>query len=450
MDAGIVLAIRQALPRLPAEQMNSGARPVQRGAAPPLARPKEIIVTIDQARAAELRDKLADELVSTGCLRSAPVEAAFRTVPRHAFVPAGTPLEVTYQVDNAVVTKRDEHGAAVSSVSAAYIQVAMIEQAGLGPGMSVLEIGSGGYNAALLAEVVGPGGRVVSVDIDPEVTGRATTLLDATGYGGRVEVVTADAEHELPGSGPFDAIIVTAGAWDLSPAWLRRLTADGRLVVPLRMNGVSRSIAFQREHDHLVSTSAAVCGFVPMRGAGEHADRELRLPDAQGRHVTLRFDDGAPGDPSPLDGVLAGERGEVWSGVTIGHGVSFAGLHLWLACFLPGFCRLAAEEGTELAKERKTWFPFAVVHGDSFAYLSVRPALQGAGVEFGARSYGPHGREAAAAMVEQIKAWDERARNRPEPTFAYWPTGIVPARLPRGVAILRKTHGLVTISWPTG
>jgi protein-L-isoaspartate(D-aspartate) O-methyltransferase len=29
----------------------------------------------------------------------------------------------------------------------------------------VLEIGSGGYNAALLAEVVGPGGRVVSVDI---------------------------------------------------------------------------------------------------------------------------------------------------------------------------------------------------------------------------------------------------------------------------------------------
>jgi protein-L-isoaspartate(D-aspartate) O-methyltransferase len=45
----------------------------------------------------------------------------------------------------------------------------MIEQSELGPGMSVLEIGSGGCNAALLAEVVGPAGHVVSVDVDPEV-----------------------------------------------------------------------------------------------------------------------------------------------------------------------------------------------------------------------------------------------------------------------------------------
>ena len=31
----------------------------------------------------------------------------------------------------------------------------MLEQAQLAPGMRVLEIGSGGYNAALLAELVG-------------------------------------------------------------------------------------------------------------------------------------------------------------------------------------------------------------------------------------------------------------------------------------------------------
>ncbi|MGP3918652.1 hypothetical protein [Nonomuraea sp. 10N515B] len=54
---------------------------------------KEIIwndETIDQAQAAELRDKSADELIAAGHIRSAPVEAAFRTVPRHAFVPADT------------------------------------------------------------------------------------------------------------------------------------------------------------------------------------------------------------------------------------------------------------------------------------------------------------------------------------------------------------------------
>lgn len=89
--------------------------------------------TSEQARAAELRDKLADELIAAGHVTSAPVEAAFRMVPRHAFVPADTPLEVTYAADNAVVAKRDEHGIAISSVSAAYIQVAVIEQAELRP-----------------------------------------------------------------------------------------------------------------------------------------------------------------------------------------------------------------------------------------------------------------------------------------------------------------------------
>ncbi|MFI9598100.1 methyltransferase, FxLD system [Nonomuraea sp. NPDC052265] len=401
--------------------------------------------TADQAGV--LRDKLADELAAAGYITSAEVDRAFRTVPRHAFVPAGTPLEVTYRLDEAVVTKRDENGIAISSISAAFVQTAMLEQAELKSGMIVLEIGAGGPNAAMAAEIVGPEGHVVSADIDPEVTNRAKPSLEATGYGDRVTVLTADAGHEIPGYDKFNATIVTVGAWDLAPAWRNQLAEGGTLVVPLRMNGVSRSIAFRRVNDHLVSTSSVVCGFVAMQGVGEHIDREFRLPDPNGHIVTLRFDDGAPDNPALLDGVLASERSEAWSGVTVGGSESFADLHLWFASYLPGFCKLAVEEGTELAQERKTWFPFAGVRGDSFAYLSVRPAPGGSGVEFGARAYGAHGQEAAAAMVEQIQAWDERARNRAEPTFAYWPTGTTPV-ISEGTATFTKTHGLVTISWP--
>jgi protein-L-isoaspartate(D-aspartate) O-methyltransferase len=188
-----------------------------------------------------------------------------------------------------------------------------------------------------------------------------------------------------------------------------------------------------------------VCGFVAMQGAGEHPDRIFRLPDADGHHVELRFDDGAPEDPSLLDAALATGRTEVWSGITIQNGTSFADLHLWFAGFLPGFCRVAAEEGTELARERGTWFPYAAVRGDSFAYLAVRPI--GTGVEFGARAHGAHGQEAATAMVEQIQAWDRHARSGPAPTIAFWPTGSDP-QIPDRAAALAKTHGLVTISWP--
>lgn len=402
----------------------------------------------DADRAGTARGVLVDQLLASGIITTPAVEAAFRAVPRHAFVPPGTPLEEVYAVDRAVITKRDEHGAHLSSVSATYIQARMIEQARVGRGMRVLEIGSGGYNAALLTEVVGPEGRVVSVDIDADIVERTRALLRETSYGDRVEVLQLDAEHGVPGYGGFDRILVTVGAWDIAPAWLADLAADGVIVVPLRMNGVTRTIAFHRDGDHLVSSSSEVAGFVPMQGDGARPERILRLPDGQGRHVSLHFDADAPQDPALLDGVLAAERDEAWSGATVEHGVSFADLHLWFAGFLPGFCRVAAEDGANLAAEGRRWFPFGVVRGDSFAYLTTRPTADETGVEFGAASYGPHGRPAASALVEQIQTWDKRARRGPEPSYAYWPAGTEPGHQPSTVAVLRKSHGLLTISWP--
>lgn len=392
---------------------------------------------------------LTDRLRADGMITSPIVERAFRTVPRHEFVPLGTPPEVAYNADDSVVIKRDRDGVTISTTSAPFIQARMIEQAGLGPGMSVLEIGSGGYNAALLAEVVGPGGRVVSVDIDPEVIALARARLAGTGYGNRVTVVQADAEDRVPVlDGRADAILVTVGAWDLSPAWLEQLSQDGTIVVPLRMNGITRSIGLRREGDHLVSTSAEVCGFVAMQGSGAHDERVFLLPDGHGHDVKLRFDGAVPLDLRLLDAVLAAGCTEVWSGVTVRHGVSFADLYLWFAGFLPGFCRVAADKGTDLAADRKSWFPVGAVRGDSFAYLAARPALEGAGIEFGARAYGAHGGPAATDMVEQIQAWHGRARNGPAPTFAYWPTGADLTQISEDSAVLERTHGLITISWP--
>ncbi|MGH3853064.1 MAG: hypothetical protein ACRDR6_06115 [Pseudonocardiaceae bacterium] len=128
-------------------------------------------VIADSARAAQLRDRLTDEMMAEGTIVSNEVATAFHTVPRHLFAP-GTTLEQSYAQD-AVRTKRDQHGTTISSISAPWLQAMMLEQAGLRPGMRVLEIGSGGYNAALIAEVVGADGEVTTVDIDPEVVDRA-------------------------------------------------------------------------------------------------------------------------------------------------------------------------------------------------------------------------------------------------------------------------------------
>lgn len=143
-----------------------------------------------------LRTAMTQQLVGEGIIRSEQVEAAFRTVPRHAFAPEATP-EKAYDPHDIVATKKNDRGVIISSVSAPSVQAMMLEQAEVQAGMRLGEVGSGGYNAALMAELVGPAGSVVTVDIDPDVTRRARELLDAVGYG-RVEVFLTDGEHGLP------------------------------------------------------------------------------------------------------------------------------------------------------------------------------------------------------------------------------------------------------------
>jgi protein-L-isoaspartate(D-aspartate) O-methyltransferase len=156
-------------------------------------------------RAAELRMRMVDDLVADGTIVSARVEAAMRKVPRELFAP-GVGLDEVYHRYNGVVTKRDEDGNSISSVSAPQVQAHMLEQAEIAIGARILEIGSGGYNAALLAELAGPSGRVTTVDIDEDVAGRASRLLGRAGYP-QVDVVLADAVGGVPAYAP------TTGSW---------------------------------------------------------------------------------------------------------------------------------------------------------------------------------------------------------------------------------------------
>ena len=79
--------------------------------------------------------------------------------------------------------------------------------------MRVLEVGSGGYHAALMVELVGEDGEVTTVDIDPEVINRARECLTDAGYP-RVNTVLADGEDGCAQFAPYDRVIVTAGAWN--------------------------------------------------------------------------------------------------------------------------------------------------------------------------------------------------------------------------------------------
>ncbi|MGH3830902.1 MAG: methyltransferase, FxLD system [Pseudonocardiaceae bacterium] len=355
--------------------------------------------------AAELRGKLVDELCEWEPFRTAAVEDAMRTVPRHVFLP-GVSIEEAYSHDS-IVTHRDGAGVALSCASQPGLVGAMLEQLDARPGHRVLEIGAGtGYNAALLAYLAGSGGDVTTVDIDEDVTECARRNLHAAGYG-RVQVSCGDGQDGCPAAAPFDRVIVTGGAWDIPPAWLEQLAPGGRIVVPLRIRGLTRSVALERDGACWRSRSTEYCGFVPLRGAGHHPERNILL-DSDGKLI-LRIDEGLPADDDALRRSLGEVPAEMWTGTTVTDAEKKTGLgdlDYWLATQYD-LCRLLTRSQKHgLVAPVYGWGSMAVRNQETLAYLTKRPAGETGESELGVCAYGPSREELASRATERIRAWD--------------------------------------------
>ena len=213
----------------------------------------------------ELRAKMVSTLRERGVFRGDAIERAFEAVPREVFLP-DVDIERVYSGD-AIPTKADAAGQPVSSSSEVGVMAAMIEMCDLAPGHRVLEIGAGtGYNAAVLATIVGPSGRITSLDIDALFADEAREHLAEAGFAS-VDVVAADGWYGHPDGAPYDRIEVTASSSDVSPHWVGQLAEDGRLVMPLRLRAGSQVlVSFRKDGRNLVSTSLRPGAFLPLRG----------------------------------------------------------------------------------------------------------------------------------------------------------------------------------------
>jgi protein-L-isoaspartate(D-aspartate) O-methyltransferase len=213
----------------------------------------------------ELRARMVTTLRERGIFHGDAIERAFEAVPREAFLP-GVAIESVYSGD-AIPTKRDAQGNPISSSSEVGVMAAMIEMCELGPGHRVLEIGSGtGYNAAVLATIVGEGGKVTSLEIDPVFAREAREHLVRAGFA-RVDVIAADGWRGHAAAAPYDRIEVTASSADVSPDWVGQLADDGGIVMPLRLRaGAQVLVSFRKDGTKLRSASLRPGGFMPLRG----------------------------------------------------------------------------------------------------------------------------------------------------------------------------------------
>ncbi|UGQ14978.1 methyltransferase, FxLD system [Yinghuangia sp. ASG 101] len=357
--------------------------------------------------AADRRNAMVDTLVKAGTITDARIEQVFRTVPRHRFVP-GVTLDEAY-ADDTVATKRNDHEA-LSGASQPTIVATMLHQLDLHPGETVFEAGAGtGYNAALMAALVGDGGGyVVTVDIDQDIVDGARAHLTDTGVS-NVLVVRRDGAIGYAERAPFHKVIATVGAYEIPDSWFHQLHTGGRLVVPVRLRGtVSRSIAFERRGDRWVSVSHEMAGFMPLRGIGDDARRYV--PVAPG----VKLQTYAEQDVQVGQGILDQPDHEVWTGVTVASGEPFEWLELFLALRLPNApVRMHIAPGTVGITPTFGWGSTAAFADGALAYLRFRAVEtpEGKRFEFGVVSHGSA--EFGDRVAAEIRIADEQYRDRP-------------------------------------
>lgn len=119
------------------------------------------------------------------------------------------------------------------TISAPSIVAFMTRMLHAEPGMKVLEIGAGsGYQAAILAELVGPKGMVYTVERVPEMVELARDNIAKTKYD-NVKLIYGDGTLGYPDAAPYDRIIVTCGAPQVPQPLIDQLKEGGRMLIPV-------------------------------------------------------------------------------------------------------------------------------------------------------------------------------------------------------------------------
>jgi protein-L-isoaspartate(D-aspartate) O-methyltransferase len=192
---------------------------------------------------ARIRRAFADELCQKVAVKSQAVVEAFATVPREHFLDPGpwtlktelgrvrTPDADPAHVYQDVLIPLDEEKDLNNGSPGLWAE--FFDVLAPSPGQTAVHIGAGrGYYTAILAELVGAEGAVTAIEIEARL---AHLAREALANRPNVQVIEANAfETQLD---RCDAIVLSAGVSFFPSRWLDALQPDGRLMLPLTVDG---------------------------------------------------------------------------------------------------------------------------------------------------------------------------------------------------------------------
>lgn len=191
---------------------------------------------------------------------SAALMRALEIVPRERFV---APEHAGSSADDVALPLSDDGG---STLSAMHAYAAAFEALALSDGDSLVELGGGtGYGAALASEVVGPRGRVLSLEIEPSLVALARDNLESYP---QAEIAQADA-HAVERWRGAGKVYVAFALDQLPDRWVDALAPRGLLVAPIAANGhgPQRLTLFEKTADGVRATVIGQVAYVPDRAA---------------------------------------------------------------------------------------------------------------------------------------------------------------------------------------
>ncbi len=171
---------------------------------------------------------LIDDLIKEGWLKTPDIIAAFRKIKRADFLPEE--MRDLAELNEALSIGFNQ------TISQPLVVAFMLELLAPKEGEKILDVGSGsGWTSALLGEIVGERGKVIAIELVPEL--KEFGEKNAAKYGfvkeGRVEFICADGSKGCPREAPFDKILASAAAGKLPQAWQEQLKIGGRIVLPI-------------------------------------------------------------------------------------------------------------------------------------------------------------------------------------------------------------------------
>jgi protein-L-isoaspartate(D-aspartate) O-methyltransferase len=153
------------------------------------------------------------------------IDEAFEKTPRELFLPEN--MRPYTHEDRPIPIGYGQTNSQPSTVRK------MLEWLDVGPDEKALDIGSGsGWTTALLSHLIGPKGRVLAVEIVPELVKIGRMNCKAADIS-NAEFFQADKALGFPAEAPFDRILVSASAKKLPDELVDQLAVGGRMVIPV-------------------------------------------------------------------------------------------------------------------------------------------------------------------------------------------------------------------------